>query len=83
MNIIIQQVAKKNLKKFPKNIISTILKKLYIIKENPLRNIERLKNSNLFKLRIGDHRILLFISTKNNEIHVLKIGHRKDIYKDK
>ena len=81
MNIIIQPRAKKDLKKFPPEIISNILKKLYAIKDYPLRYIERLKGSHLCKLRIGDYRVILFLNTKENKMHVLKIGHRKDIYK--
>jgi len=81
MNIIIQPRAKKDLKKLPKEAIATILKKIHSIRDNPLRYIERLKSSYLWKLRIGDYRAILFLNTKESKIHVLKIGHRKDIYK--
>ena len=81
MNVIIQPVAKRDLKKFPTKTTTIILKKLYTIKDNPLRFIERLKSSHLWKLRIGDYRAILYINTKKGKIHVLKIGHRKDIYK--
>ena len=81
MNIIIQPHAKKELEKLPKNIVEIILKKLYSISDNPLRYIERLKKSPLWKLRIGDYRAILYLNTKENIINVLKIGHRKEIYK--
>ena len=81
MNILIQAAAKKNLKKLPHKVAEVILKKLYSIKDEPLNFIERLKQSPLWKLRIGDYRAILYLNTKSNEIHVLKIGHRKDIYK--
>lgn len=79
--IIILPTAKKDLKKLPKNMIKIILKKLYSIKENPLRYIERLKKSHLWKLRVGDYRVIIMINTKDKIINVIKIGHRKDIYK--
>ena len=81
MNIIIQSTAKRDFKKLPKKIISNILKKLNSIKDNPLRYIERLRSSHLWKLRIGDYRAILYLNTKEDTLHVLKIGHRKDIYK--
>jgi len=81
MNIIIQPNAKKDLKKLPKKVVETVLKKLYSVKDNPLRYIERLKKSPLWKLRIGDYRAVLYLNTKEDKINVLKIGHRKDIYK--
>tara|TARA_Y100000310_G_scaffold293782_1_gene323637 strand:+ start:9520 stop:9771 length:252 start_codon:yes stop_codon:yes gene_type:complete len=81
MRIIIQPHAKKELKKLNKDILTTILRKIDSIKDDPLRHIERLKNSPLWKLRIGDYRAILILNTKNEEIHVLKIGHRKGVYK--
>ncbi len=81
MKIIILPTAKKDLKKLPQNIIEIILKKIYSIKENPLRYIERLKKSHLWKLRIGDYRAIIIINTKDEVINVIKIGHRKNIYK--
>jgi len=81
MKVVIQPTAKKNLKKLPNHIVIIILKKLNSIKDEPLRYIERLKESQLWKLRIGDYRAIIFINTKDQEIHILKIGHRKEIYK--
>ena len=78
--IIILPTAKKDLKKLPTNIIEIVLKKLYSIKENPLRYIERLKSSHLWKLRIGDYRVIMIIDTKDKIINVIKIGHRKNVY---
>ena len=81
MNIIIEPNAKKELKKLPKNEISNILKKLFSIKENPLEHLERLKGLKLWKLRVGEYRCIIYADTGKENLHVLKIGHRKNIYK--
>ena len=81
MKIIILPTSKKDLKKLPKNIIEIILKKLISIKENPLRYIERLKSSHLWKLRVGDYRVIMMINTKDKIVNIIKMGHRKNIYK--
>ncbi len=81
MKIIIQPNAKKELKKLSKKTAEIILKKIYSVKESPLAYIERLKSSYLWKLRIGDYRAILYLKTKDDEIHVLKVGHRRNIYK--
>jgi mRNA interferase RelE/StbE len=80
MNIIIQPRAKKELKAFPKLVIEQILKKLYSIRDNPLDSIERLKGYYLWKLRIGDYRAILYVDTGKQNIHVVKVGHRKNVY---
>ena len=81
MNIIIEPNAKKEIKKLPKSDIPRILKKLYSIRENPLEHIERLKGLRLWKLRVGEYRCIVYADTGKDNLHVLKVGHRKAIYK--
>jgi len=80
-DINITEEAEKDLKKITKKDTEIILKKIYSIKKNPLHFIERLSGVNLWKLRIGDYRVVMMIDTKNEIINVIKIGHRKNIYK--
>jgi len=82
MNIIILPVAKKGLKKLPKEAAEIILKKLCLIKDNPLRYMERLKGSHLWKLRVGEYRVVMMVDTGGRIINVIKVGHRKSIYKN-
>ena len=82
MNVIIQPSAKRDLKKFDKTVIEIILRKLHSIKESPLDNITRLKSSRLWKLRIGHYRAILRVDTGRQEIHAIKIGDRRNIYKE-
>jgi len=77
----LSQEAKRDLRKINKKDREIILKKIYSIRKNPLHFIERLSGVNLWKLRIGDYRAILQIMTKTNNINVIKLGHRKDIYK--
>ena len=50
-------------------------------KEEPMRYAEELTDSKLgtYRFRIGDYRIIFDI--EGNEIVILRIGHRKEIYK--
>lgn len=73
--------AKKDLKKLEKKRAEIILRKIYSVRKTPLHYIERLVGITLWKLRIGDYRAILQLNTKERKISVLKIGHRKKIYK--
>ena len=42
----------------------------------------RLKGSNRFRARIGDYRIIYTFELDQNKIHLLAIGHRREIYRD-
>ena len=41
----------------------------------------RLKGSNRFRARVGDYRIILHFDLEQNKIHLLAIGHRREIYR--
>ena len=41
----------------------------------------RLTNSNRFRLRVGDYRVIYSFDVVRNEIHQLGVGHRREIYR--
>lgn len=73
--------SKKQLKKLPKEIVARIVRKILDLELAPHHFIERLTAVSGWKLRVGDYRAILDINEKKKEIHILKIGHRKKIYK--
>ena len=42
----------------------------------------RLKGSNRYRARIGEFRIIYTFALEQNKIHLLAIGHRREIYRD-
>ncbi len=77
--------ALRDLKKLPKNIRKRILDKLdfYMKKDNPFIFAKPIKDKTLgdYRFRIGDYRVIFDYDSKQNIIIILKIGHRKDIYR--
>ncbi len=41
----------------------------------------RMTGGNRFRLRVGDYRIIDAFDTARNEIHLLAVGHRREIYR--
>ncbi len=41
----------------------------------------RLKASNRFRLRVGDYRIIYTFDLSHNTLHLLALGHRREIYR--
>lgn len=79
--IIFSQKAKKQLFKLEKNIQERIITALERIRIRPEAYITKLVGDPGFKLRIGDYRVIMDINNNNLLILVIKVGHRKDIYK--
>ncbi len=73
----------KNLKRFPKRDLVRIKKKIDGLGTGlPTPNTTKMKGDNSFhKVRSGDYRIIYEIHDDRLIILVVKIGHRKDIYK--
>jgi mRNA interferase RelE/StbE len=42
----------------------------------------RLKGSNRYRARIGDYRVIYTFDLAQNKIHLLAIGHRREIYRN-
>ncbi len=62
-------------------IETRIRKKMKSLSSDPKKG-ERLKNSDFWRLRIGDYRAIYEIDDKDEKIVILFIGHRKDVYDD-
>ncbi len=79
-SIQIEKNAENFLKKLQKKDAEVILNKIYSIKNNPFRFLKRLQGEKLWRLRIGDYRVIVDIIISMNKIIVVRIGHRKNIY---
>jgi mRNA interferase RelE/StbE len=76
----IEKNAESFLKKLSKDEAGFILKKIYSLNQNPFRYLKRLQGQKLWRLRVGDYRIIVDVIISMNKIIVLRIGHRKNIY---
>jgi mRNA interferase RelE/StbE len=80
-NLVYTRRAIRDIEKLDPRIKKRLGKALLRYKEEPLRYAERLTEPKLgtYRLRIGDYRIIFDI--EENEIVVLRVGHRKEIYR--
>ena len=82
--IIYKQSVKKDLKKIPKKIKSLIKRTIEErLKIAPVHFGTPLKQNlkGLMKLRMGNYRIIYSIKKETVIVYVIKIGHRKEVYK--
>lgn len=79
--IIWSECAARELKRLDWVVAKKIFEKVGELSENPYRNVKKLTGLPYFRLRVGDYRILLDIQKGVLKVLVLKVGHRKKIYK--
>ncbi len=79
----ISSTAEKSLKKIPKKDILKIVEAIQVLSINPYPDGCRklAGEESAYRIRQGDYRIIYEVEGKKLLILVLKIGHRRDIYK--
>ncbi len=80
-DLVYTQRAIRDIEKLDLKIKERLGKALLRYKDDPLRYAEKLTDSKLgtYRFRIGDYRVIFDIEDK--EVIVLRVGHRKEIYK--
>ncbi len=82
--VIIKASAEKELLTLPNDVVAKVLTMIYSLAEHPHQNgTKKLKGSlpPCFRARVGNYRIVYKINNQELVVHVLAIGHRKEIYR--
>jgi len=83
MELIFSRSAFRQLSSLEKTVQKRIVEKLdfYLSQKKPVKFAEKLRDSYLgeWRFRIGEYRIIFDV--ENNKIIILKIGHRRNIYR--
>ena len=74
--------ATKELNSLPNKEIKKILNSINQLIENPRPiNSKKLSASERYRIRVGDYRILYEIKDQILIVYIIKIAHRKDVYR--
>lgn len=73
--------SSKSFSALAKNDKSQISKKLIQLEDNPYMDAKKLKDREFWRIRVGDYRIIYTIDKGILLVLVIRIGLRKDIYR--
>ncbi|MGM5483375.1 MAG: type II toxin-antitoxin system RelE family toxin [Nanobdellota archaeon] len=73
--------ADKQLSKLSLNVQDRIISTIKRCQIRPYSHVKKLVGSKYFRLRVGDYRVIMDIIDNKLIIHVVEVGHRKNIYK--
>ncbi len=78
----IKESAVKELNSIPKKDLKKIVQKIRSLSDNPRPNgCVKLSGRERYRIRQGDYRILYSIENEILVVYVIKIGHRKEVYR--
>ncbi|GAA6620661.1 type II toxin-antitoxin system RelE family toxin [Scytonema sp. NUACC26] len=82
-SIEIKPAAAKQIRKLPRDVQERIGARLNELALNPrLDGVKKLTNSELYRARAGDYRIIYQIQDNVLLVTVVRVGHRRDVYKN-
>jgi mRNA interferase RelE/StbE len=74
--------AEKEFLKLPQNFKNNIKKAILQLESNPRPfGIKKLRETEYYRIRVGDYRVLYSISDSSQLVKILSIAHRKEIYR--
>ena len=80
--IIFTDTSRKQFRKLEKEVQERIVKALGRIRIRPEAHVRKLIGDPGYRLRVGEYRVIVEIEKDKLIILVIKIGHRKNIYKN-
>ena len=78
----VKRSAEKELRKLPKADLIRILTQIEALADDPRPNGSiKLTNQENYRVRVGKYRVLYSIEDDILTVYVVKVGHRKDVYR--
>jgi mRNA interferase RelE/StbE len=76
--------VEKELRQLPKSVLAAVVKKIQTLAKNPQPNgsVKLQGSMSLYRVRYSDYRILYTINNEELVILVIKVAHRKEVYRD-
>lgn len=80
--VLLKDSVKKDLRNVPAHHAARILAKLASLKDDPRpHGCEKLSGQERYRVRQGDYRIIYEVADKVLLVFVVKVGHRRDVYR--
>ena len=78
----IKREAEKEIAALHKTDLVRVIKKIRLLAENPRPvGTEKLKGEEGYRIRQGDYRIVYLINEKEKTVCVIRVGHRREVYR--
>lgn len=82
--ILYKKTVEKELRKIPKSTLTAIISKIQKLSENPrpISSVKLRGATNIYRIRCSDYRIIYSINDSKLVVFVVKVAHRKEVYRD-
>lgn len=81
--VILKPSVEKDLRSLPRSATARVLKRIESLEEDPLprQSLKLAGAEALYRLRVGDYRIIYALDTQAKTVTVHYVRHRRDVYR--
>ena len=82
-NIVFKPSVEKDLRSLPKSVIARVLRQIEVLGKNPFprQSVKLAGAEQLYRIRVGDYRVVYAVDKEDKEIMVHYIRHRREVYR--
>ena len=82
-NVVLKPSVEKDLRALPKSVVARVIKRIEVLKGEPFprQSIKLAGAEQLYRVRIGDYRVIYGVDTEAKQIIVHYVRHRRDAYR--
>ena len=81
--VVFKPSVEKDLKSFPQALVARIMKRIEALADDPFphQGVKLSAAERLYRVRVGDHRIVYEVDSKAKQITVHYVRHRREAYR--
>lgn len=81
-SVFLKPSAVKEIEALPKKEIARVVARIRTLAEDPRpQGAQKLSGRERYRIRQGDYRIVYAVDDRERVVRVVKVGHRKDVYR--
>ncbi len=78
----LRRLAQRALDRLPKSDFQAVIEGISLLAQTPRpRGTEKVKNAGLWRIRRGDYRIIYAVNDSEHLVTIVRVGHRREIYR--
>ncbi|HEY4723724.1 MAG TPA: type II toxin-antitoxin system RelE/ParE family toxin [Anaerolineae bacterium] len=81
--VVLKPSVEKDLRSLPRSIVARVFKEIEALKDEPFprRSIKLAGAEHLYRIRIGDYRVIYGVDRDLKQVIVHYVRHRRDVYR--
>jgi mRNA interferase RelE/StbE len=82
-NVDFKPSVHKDFRSLPKSVVERVMKRIEKLKDEPFpHDVEKLEGAeHLYRIRVGDYLIVYEVETQAQQIMILYVRHRREVYR--